>query len=388
MSETKATVKELQAERAAIRADVLGGKIPKRVPVYGNFMLEAACGLAGIDLIEAHYDFGKMEKAYEAVCDQFYADHFPIRNSRFPAIYQLLGARNWVLSSTGAVQHPEIATMEPEEYDELIAGPYTLIVEKLMPRACAALDADPLNNALTLARAASAHTRITGQYGAMLGRLRDKYGYGGNFFNAQLIAAPFDFIADQLRGFKGITMDIRRMPDKVKAACEAVLPMMLELGTPTKPGEDIIDFVPLHLAPYINMQKFEELYWPTFLQMVQELDKRGVACSLYAEQDWTRFAEYLAQMPQSTNIVFENGDYAHIKKTVGKNHTIGGFYDPTITLSRSKEDCIDEAKRLLDTCMEGGRFFFTFDRSVMDIKSIDAGKLQAVLEWVRDNGTY
>lgn len=388
MTNTKTNAKEMQAERAQVRADVLRGRLPRRVPVYGSFTLEGACGYAGVELIRAQYDIGAMEKAYTAVLDNFYTDHFPVRHSRFPATYQLLGTRNWVAASNGGVQHPEITVLEAGEYDAFTENPYAFIVTALLPRVCAALDTDPASGGLNLARAFAAHQRTTDQYGALLERLREKYGLAGSYFNAQPIAAPFDFVADQLRGFKGITMDIRRSPEKVKAACEAVLPMMVALGTPTKPREDVINFVPLHMAPYINMQKFEELYWPTFFEMVRRLDERGVACSLYVEQDWTRYAGHLAQMPESTNMLFENGDYTLIKKTVGKNHAIGGFYDPTITLSRSKGECIDEAKRLLDTCMEGGRFFFAFDRSIMDIKSIDAAKLQAVLEWVRDNGTY
>jgi hypothetical protein len=38
--------------------------------------------------------------------------------------------------------------------------------------------------------------------------------------------------------------------------------------------------------------------------------------------------------------------------------------------------------------MKSDHFYFTFDKYVMDIKSIDVPKLQAVLEWVRENGKY
>jgi hypothetical protein len=43
---------------------------------------------------------------------------------------------------------------------------------------------------------------------------------------------------------------------------------------------------------------------------------------------------------------------------------------------------------MCDICMKSDHFYFTFNRSVMDIASIDTGKLQAVLEWVRDNAVY
>ena len=84
----------------------------------------------------------------------------------------------------------------------------------------------------------------------------------------------------------------------------------------------------------------------------------------------------------------EYGNPKVFTETVGKDHIIGGFFDPTISLVRSKEACIDEAKRLLDITMKSGKYYFCFDKSVMDIKSIDVGKIQAVLEWVTENAKY
>ena len=84
----------------------------------------------------------------------------------------------------------------------------------------------------------------------------------------------------------------------------------------------------------------------------------------------------------------ERGDPKAFADTVGKEHVIGGFYDPTISLTRSKQECIDEAKKLLDITMKTGKYYFCFDKSVLDIKSIDVSKVVAVLEWVRENAKY
>jgi hypothetical protein len=158
------------------------------------------------------------------------------------------------------------------------------------------------------------------------------------------------------------------------------------LGGAKIPGK--INFIPLHLAPFIKLSDFEKYFWPTLEELVVEMDKAGIACSLFAEEDWTRYAEYLARLPKSSIIWFEYGDYKKLKETVGKNHLIGGFYDPTITLTKSKEDCIDEVKRLIDVCAPGGNYYFTFDKGVLDIKSVNVPKLQAVLEWVATNTNY
>jgi hypothetical protein len=382
------SVEELIKERTQVRNDLLSGKRPKRVFCNPNFTMEAACDYAGINLMEAHYSMELTEKAYDKTCADFIADCMPARNIRFATIYQLLGARNWITSSNGTIQHPEIETMKVEDYDEFIAAPVKTIMGKFLPRVCAALDKDPVSNTLNLATAYGAYKNITAAQGAVYARMGAKYGYVPGMITNQPIEAPFDFLADQLRGFKAITMDIRRCPDKVKGAVEAITPLMIKMATPPAIRPGMLTFIPLHLAPYISMKAFDELYWPTFEKTIVDLDKIGIGCSLFVEQDWTRYCEYLERLPKSTVMFMESGDPKRFTETVGKDHVFGGFYDPTITLSRSTEECIDEVKKLLDTCMKSDHFYFTFDKSVIDMKSVNVPKLQAVCEWVYENGKY
>jgi uroporphyrinogen-III decarboxylase len=285
------------------------------------------------------------------------------------------------------MQHPETASMEADEYDEYIAKPYETIVEKFLPRICAELDTDPVSRSMVFAKAYRSFRKNLESTMGIMGRLSAKYGLAPGF-TGEVIEPPFDFVADQLRGFKEINMDLRRRPDKVKAACDATLPLMLKYAIKPVIPPGKINFMPLHMAPYLKMSDFEKYYWPTLEELVVEMDKAGIACTLFAEEDWTRYAEFLARLPKSSIFMFESGDYKKIKETAGKNHLMGGFFDPTITLTRSKEECIDEVKRMVDVCAPGGNFYFGFDKSIIDIKSIDVPKLQAVLDWVYANTDY
>lgn len=377
----------LLEERTKMREDLLCGKVPKRIPVFVALGFEAACPLADVELIKAHYDMGLVEKAYTKACEAIYSDSFPCGNLRMPAVYQQLGAQNWVLGSRGVVQHPEIETMRADEYDALINDPYGFIVETLLPRVCTALR-DPVAGPINMAKAYATYNQMLMAQGPIIGKLKQQYEYVPGITTGAIIEAPFDFIADQLRGFKGINMDVRRQPEKVKAACEAVLPLMIKRGAPNPMRPGVCNFVPLHLAPFISDKTFADLYWPTFEKLLVELDKKGVACYIYAEGDFTRYADYLARLPESTVISFEDGDYKLLKKVVGKNHVISGFIDPTITLTRSKEACIDEVKRHVDVLGDGGRYWFSFDKGLMDLGSFDLPKVAAMLEWVRDNTNY
>jgi len=375
-------------DRLEIRNDLIAGKVPKRMPIYVNFQLDAAVGLAGVDPVKVHYEPELMEKAYAKLCDTFFADAMPVVNMRFAPAYQALGSTNWVMGSTGSMQHPEVASMQPEEYEAYTANPYEYMMETLMPRLCSALDTDPVNRSINLAKGYAAYNRAVAEQGAVIGKLVQKHGYGPGIITGTMWTAPFDFVADQLRGFKGITMDIRRCPSKVKAAVEASVPLLMKQATLARNKPGCYTFIPLHLAPFINMKQFEELFWPTFQKMIWDLHEMGIYCCLFAEEDWTRFADHLAGLPKSSIILCEYGDPVVFKEKVAKDRPVGGFFDPTMTLVKSKEDCLDEVKRLCDILGPGGNAYFRWNKGIIDIKSINVDKLQAVLEWVRDNTDY
>jgi hypothetical protein len=375
-------------ENLKIREDLLAGRIPKRPFIRLIFTLEAACGLSGLDLCRAHYDPEIKNKAMHSVCETFYSDSFPIENVRFPAVYQTLGARNWVMSSNGMMQHPEITSFTPDDYEAFIENPHAVILEKVLPKICKALDDDKARAILAFTRAYNLFLQTAGQEGAFIAEVSKEFGYAPGWFVGGFCEAPFDFIADQLRGFKGINIDVRRCPDLLEKVVDTALPIMLKLAIPRKIPQNHIVFIPLHLAPYLRPKDFERLYWPTFEKLVVTCANAGIKSFLFAEVDWTPYVNFLEKLPERTIIQFERGDYKKIKDTFGNKHIFGGFFDPTMTLTHSKEECIDWVKRMIDVCAPGGGFYFGFDRHVLDIKSIDVKKLQAVCDYVHLNTNY
>ena len=375
-------------DKQKVRDDLLAGKIPERVLIQLTFTLEAACGLAGVELLKAHFDPETKKTAYRAICDTFYSDTLPLENVRWPEVYAPLGARNWVMSSSGAMQHPEVESMSADDYEQYINDPLATIVDNILPTIYPNLDKSVPGSSLRLAKAYQRFLQTAGEEGAFFAEATGKHGYAMGFFLGLLCETPFDFLADQLRGFKNITMDVRRCPDLVEKACEATLPLMIKSAIPRGGMPGGIVFIPLHMAPYLRPDDFKSLYWPTFDKLVRKIDSVGMRSFIFAEEDWSRFASFLESLPELQIIKFEYGDPVMLKEAVGKKHIIGGFFDPTITLTKSKEDCIDEAKRLLEAGMPGGKFFFSFNKHVIDIKSVDVGKLVSVIEYVRDNGVY
>ncbi|AFM41743.1 Uroporphyrinogen decarboxylase (URO-D) [Desulfosporosinus acidiphilus SJ4] len=378
----------LTNERNQIFRNLFSGKIPKRVPLSNPATQDFAIEYAGLNLAECQWDLTKLGPVYEKFCQDFRTDTYPGGSIRIPSHYQLLGSKPIVMSSSGFMQHPEVVGLLAEEYDQFISSPYDCIIETILPRLYTEFNGKPGKVAMALAKAVRAQSDDLAFLGTIRAKMTAQYGYAT--MGVALTEAPFDFMADFLRSFKGISGDVRRYPDKVAAACEAVLPLMIKKGTLPNPSMLGYSFIPLHMAPYLRDKDFASLYWPTFKKLVEALSNMGQTVYLFVENDWMRYLDYLYELPENTIMRFEYGDPRLVKEKLGKKHIISGFYPITLLQTGTKEQCIDKAKELLDILAPGGGYWWQADKSIinLDVNSPVVENLKAVLEYVSENGTY
>jgi len=378
----------LAKEREQLFKDLFSGKTPKRVPVTNPATLEYAIQYYGKDLAEAQWDVPSLEPILDKFSEEFPSDTTPIGSLRLPAHYQILGSKAIVMGSGGFMQHPEVEGMLPEDYDAFIASPYDFIVETALPRLYTELDAEPSQKAMVLAKAMKVQQDDYGTLAQIRERVNAKHGMVAPMVS--LTEAPFDFMADFLRSFKGMSSDVRRYPTKVSEACEAVLPLMIKKGTLPVPGALGYTFIPLHMAPYMRQKDFEKFYWPTFKKLVEELVAMGQNVQLFVESDWMRYLDYLYELPENTIMRFEYGDPRLVADKLGKKHIISGFYPVTLMQTGNKEQCVDKAKELMDALAPTGKYWFQGDKSIIhsDKEGKVAENLHAVLDYMMKNGSY
>jgi len=385
-------VKALQQERISIFHDVYDNKIPKRVPVSINLPFEIIAQYGGLDLSEAQWNPSLIEEAADKICQAVYSDTCVFSGSfRFPSFYQLLKSQSFQMASNGFIQHPEVVGMLPEDYDYLIENPYDCLLERVIPRQYKAFNpnGDPINTVISFTKSILAFNNDMQQCGMIMAKLNEKYGYyPGGLLSGGFTEAPFDFLADQLRSFKGISMDIRRMPEKVKEACDALYPIVLKKGMPSVISNYVTVFLPLHMAPFMREKDFAELWWPSFKRLLDEYASMGIHCTIFCEHDWTRYLDYLYELPTDTILWFEYGDPKIIKEKLGKKHIITGLYPIMNLKTKTKEECVDEAKRYIDILAPGGKYVFGFDKNPLLLDDINMENLCAVAETVRDYAVY
>ncbi|MFZ7132168.1 MAG: uroporphyrinogen decarboxylase family protein [Eubacteriales bacterium] len=381
-------IKKIQQERTDLYKNLYDNKIPKRVPIEISFAWEAAMSYANLNLREAYWDQNNYVTFMDKVCSDFQSDKQPIgTNLRRIGYYHYMGSRAYIMSNTGAIQHPEVHALEPEEYDEFIEDPYKCMVEKLLPRLNPAIAPGNMEGAIHFAKAYKSFND-SAQYAISAGKImKEKYGYAdipvaGSFYS------PFDFLADLVRSFTGVVIDMRRRPEKVEAACEALLPICLCTVLNENPQPYSRVFMPLHMAPFMKRKDFERFWWPPFLKMVNAIFDCGLGLDAFVENDWMDKLDYLESLDSRVNYHFEFGDPALVKDKLHGKHIISGMYPVTNLSTMPKEKCINELKKMMDILSPDGSYIFNFDKLIFSLNDNIANNLKAVLDTVSEYGVY
>lgn len=360
---------------------------PDYIPIEHIITPEMAIEYAGYHIFDGLWETEKVIDAMRKAVPAFDGDFIRSTFYRSPRYYTSLEAKSFVQSKEGFVQHPEVHSMEDDEYDELIADVPAFLAGKCLPRLYKVFDKPEPYRSMALARGMMSLNRTFGPYNAAMDQLLEEEGLF--VLTAASAEAPFDFLADLLRSFTGISKDVRRMPEKVIEACEALLPLMIQKAVVAPPTVDAMVFMPLHMPPYISDKVFDKMYWPTFAKMVDILTQKGYYLYIFFEGDWTRYYDHLATLPEKRILGrFEYADPKAIKDKIGDKMALTGFYPVTLLAHGTESECIDKTKELVDILAPGGGYMFGFDKITTTIKDIQVNHLNAVNRYVRENGTY
>lgn len=173
---------------------------------------------------------------------------------------------------------------------------------------------------------------------------------------------PFDMILDSYRGLMPGLTDVRKCPDQLAAATEALVPVVLD--NILKGREELEDFplifFPLDCASYLSAKQFEKLYWPTFIKILTKLHDMGGKVLLATPGKWTHLYSFLNQLPKNfAACMVDKDDIFEMKKAVGDNVTLIGGLTPDILRCPDMDVCKDYCKKLIDECAPGGGFMVT-----------------------------
>jgi hypothetical protein len=401
-------------ERVRLFIDVIRLKKPARVPV------NTLCGYfvgkhSGLSKKEFMCDYDKAAAAVKKFHEDFQPD-YQVGAVAPARVFELLGLNlvQWpggTLSDETPWQYVESEYMGEHEYDALIADPEAFFRRTLLPRFGSAFGplgsvspftdmmeattmlfsilpfADPavLEGVQRLTSAAQECLKwliTTGAAGAdAAGRLGIPRAMGG------FGKAPYDILADTLRGTKGIMMDRFRRPEKILEASERLVPVVTEWGVRQAARSDapLITFV-LHKGAdsFMSDADFKNFYWPTLKAVMKGLIAEGIVPFMFAEGGYNKRLEAIADDDIPTGSVvwlFDQTDMFAAKRALGGRAAIAGNV-PTALLALATPGEVEKyVTEILDGCARDGGVLLQNGAVLDDAK---AENLKAMIDTVRN----
>lgn len=388
-------------QRLARYTTALRNEQPDRVPIR-PFVAEFTGRYAGYTCQQLAHDYENAFAAARQCANDFDWDAVvPNMLATWTGMTQAIGLKYYMIPGIDLpvdVGHqyreppPEQAWMQPDEYDALIEDPTGYLYNTWLPRVASPLC--PLNAPVTfehnvsLVKGAMAMMQFFHAWGAQQQRLRTECGTVTAI--AGMLRAPLDLIADKLRGYLGLVDDLYERPQKVRAACEALMPHLTHfaLATSDPHGTVPIGFW-MHrgCVPFITPDQFDQVFWPTLRPIVQELWAHRRQTLFYAEGNWDAHLRAFAELPRQSIVYHvDQGDIVQARAILGDKFCLSGGL-PNRLLSMGTTDQVrDYCRRIIrEIAQDGG---YIMDASAIIQNDAKVENVRAMTEATLQLGTY
>ena len=389
---------------------------PDRVPVIlpaGTFPIY----YAGMTLKEAMYDNIKLLAAYRKFFNEFEGDTYSspamVPPGKATEIIDSLSSRwpgHGLPDNASMQQFVEGEYMKADEYDVLLKDPSDFFFRYYLPRNIGALAPfakfSPFPHMLGMAnrflmpavmpQVQKAFQTII-DYGKEVAKWqeplaafdREALAAGYPMFAGGQSHAPFDILADTLRGTKGIVMDMYRQPEKLLEAMEMLTPINIDCGLQmaNASGRPIVFFA-LHKGDdtFMSDKQYEKFYWPTFRKVIMGLIEEGCVPMLFAEGRYNNRLEIIKDLPKGKVMWhFDQTDMFKAKKILGDNACIAGNVPTSLLCTGTPKAVKEYCRKLIEICGKGGGFILTGGAS---IDKGNPANLHAMWEAAEEYGVY
>jgi len=331
-----------------------------RIPIAvgSNYFAEVYSGNTNQETI---YDPEKWLKAEEEFVRAF-PEIDVLRNNRIYApMLDAVGCRTYKLPGRdlpprSQFQFVEDEYMKPDEYDVIINDPMEFMMDRWLPRVLGELSQENTARAkMALIKGGMAQVMMGEVMKNRALHLQNKFGMPQPMQGFFL--APFDVLADTLRGLRGILLDLYRHADKVQEACDVLVDEMVNLALATAdPLKRYPIFVPTHKACFLSPKQFEQFYWPSFKKTMEKLIDAGYTIRAYLEGNWGAHWKHFLELPKGKVLcdIDTQGDIFKAKKEIGHHQCLAGGIPDTMFILNTPEEMREHVKMLCETVAKDG----------------------------------
>jgi uroporphyrinogen-III decarboxylase len=252
--------------------------------------------------------------------------------------------------------------MKPDEYDQLIEDPTGFLFNVWLPRISS--DVKPIGQPssyrsnLSFLKGGMAMLSYFNAFAKQNELLRTQCGTVSAI--SGILKAPFDILADKLRGYIGLTMDLFERPKKVRAACEALMPHLLHVAlSGADPDKNVPITIWMHrgCVPFVSHEHFNNLYWPTLKPIIEEIWAHGHQVLFYAEGSWDAHLQAFAELPDASIIYHvDRGDIFEVHQALGRKFCISGGVPNWLLAQGTSQEVRDCCKKIIDGVARDGGY--------------------------------
>ena len=394
-------IEKLYAERLKRYVTAMQNEKPDRIPIR-PFVAEFAARYAGFTCQEVTHDY---EKAFAAArkCAADFDWDAVVGNMVYvwTGLTQAVGMKYYAVpgidipAETGfqyCEPPEEKAFMKPDEYDQLIKDPTGFLFNVWLPRVSSDVSAvgEPTSyrNNLSFLKGGMAMLTYFNAFGRQAALLRSESGTVSAI--SGILKAPFDILADKLRGYIGLTMDLFERPGKVLAACEALMPHLTHLALG---GADPERNVPIGFwmhrgcVPFISQNHFDKLYWPTLKPIIEEIWSLGHQVLFYAEGNWNAHLQAFTELPdQSIVYHVDQGDIFEVHNVLGRKFCISGGIPNYLLAVGTVDEVREYCRKVIDGVARDGGYIMDASAIIQNDARIE--NIRAMTDFTREYGSY
>ena len=185
-------------------------------------------------------------------------------------------------------------------------------------------------------------------------------------------------------------MDMITQPEKVLAACEALMPHLYNVAlNSADPNHQVPIGFWMHrgCVPFISPEQFNSHYWPTLKPIIEELWKNGHQTLFYAEGDWTHHLDSFAELSERS-IVFhaDRSDIFKAHKVFGHKFCLSGGIPNGVLSFQTPADVRNYCKKIIDGVAKDGGYILDASAIIQNDTSIE--NMRIMTDFVRDYGVY
>lgn len=159
------------------------------------------------------------------------------------------------------------------------------------------------------------------------------------------------------RGIKGLSMDMRRNPEKVEAFCadyekEVITKLTAAINNTETHAYFALD-CSLVAQTIMNKKQFERFYWPTLKKCIDLCVEHKKPMHIYIEGEVLRLKEYFQDIPKGLLMIHpESESVFDIRRELPNVAVCGGMSTELLGMG-TPQQCVDYAKRLIDEMGNG-----------------------------------